>query len=65
MNVGHLPDNTPIKSLADSIVCTECGHVGADVIPNWRAHYGILNAEFHKLSLRAGRGECGPRLHEF
>jgi hypothetical protein len=35
MNVGHLPDDTPIKSLGDSFVCAQCGHVGADVVPNW------------------------------
>jgi hypothetical protein len=53
MNVGHLPDNTPIKSLADSIICTECGHVGADMTSQTGGpHYGILNAEFQKLALR-------------
>src|SRR5262245_55309567 len=35
MNVGHLPDETPIKSLGDGIVCTRCGHLGADVVRNW------------------------------
>jgi hypothetical protein len=35
MNVGHLPDHTPIKSLGVGIVCTRCGHLGADVVPNW------------------------------
>jgi hypothetical protein len=35
INVGHLPDDTPIKSLGDCIVCTQCGHIGADVVPNW------------------------------
>jgi hypothetical protein len=35
MNVGHLPDHTPIKSLGVGVVCTQCGHVGADVVPNW------------------------------
>jgi hypothetical protein len=38
MNVGHLPDDTPIKSLGDGIVCTRCGHLGADVVPNWPTH---------------------------
>ena len=38
MNVGHLPDDTPIKSLGDDIVCTQCGHLGADVVPNWPIH---------------------------
>ena len=37
MNVGHLPDDTPIKSLG-GIVCTWCGHLGADVVPNWPTH---------------------------
>jgi hypothetical protein len=35
MNVGHLPDDIPIKSLGVGVVCTQCGHVGADVVPNW------------------------------
>jgi hypothetical protein len=35
MNLGHLPDDTPIKSLGDGIVCARCGHIGADVVPNW------------------------------
>src|SRR6266540_4288525 len=37
MDVGHLPNDTPIKSLGDGLVCSRCGHVGADVLPNWRA----------------------------
>jgi hypothetical protein len=52
MNVGHLSDITPIKSLGNGIVCTRCGQVGADMMPNWPAQYDTLNAEFHKLSLR-------------
>jgi len=35
MNVGHLPDDTRINSLGDGIVCTQCGHLGAEVVPNW------------------------------
>jgi hypothetical protein len=35
---GHLPDDTRIKSLGDGIVCTQCGHLGADVVPNWPTH---------------------------
>src|SRR5262249_9926844 len=27
MNVGHLPDHTPIKSLGHGIVCAKCGHL--------------------------------------
>ena len=33
MNVGHLPDDTVIKTLGSGIVCTQCGHLGADVVP--------------------------------
>jgi hypothetical protein len=54
MDVGHLPDDTPIKSLGDGVVCSRCGHVGADVLPNWRAQYDTVDAEFHALSLRSG-----------
>jgi hypothetical protein len=28
MNVGHLPDETPIKSLGDGFVRAKCGHLG-------------------------------------
>ena len=38
INVGHLPDGTPINSLGDGFVCTQCGHIGADVVPNWPTH---------------------------
>jgi len=38
INVGHLPDSTPIKSLGDGFVCTKCGHIGAGVVPNWPTH---------------------------
>jgi hypothetical protein len=38
MNVGHLPDETPIKSLGDGFVCAKCGHLGADAVPNWPIH---------------------------
>jgi hypothetical protein len=38
MNVGHLPDDTPIKSLGDGLVCAKCGHLGADAVPNWPTH---------------------------
>ena len=38
MNVGHLPDETPIKSLGDGFVCSKCGHLGADAVPNWQTH---------------------------
>jgi len=38
VNVGHLPDCTPIKSLGDGFVCAQCGHIGADVAPNWPTH---------------------------
>jgi hypothetical protein len=54
MDVGHLPNDTPIKSLGDGIVCSRCGHVGADVLPNWRAQYDTVDAEFHALSLQSG-----------
>jgi hypothetical protein len=36
MNVGHLPDETPIKSLGDGFVCAKCGYLGADAVPNWQ-----------------------------
>src|SRR5262249_16106503 len=38
MNVGHLPDDTRIKSLGDGFVCAKCGHLGADAVPIWPIH---------------------------
>src|SRR5262249_970705 len=38
INVGHLPDEIPIKSVGDGFVCAKCGHLGAEVVPNWPVH---------------------------
>jgi hypothetical protein len=45
MNVGHLPDDTPIKSLGDRIVCTRCGHRcgrGAELADPCRAGFAVV-----------------------
>jgi hypothetical protein len=34
MNADHLPDET----VRSRMVCTRCGHVGADVRPDWGPH---------------------------
>jgi hypothetical protein len=34
----HMPDDTPIRPLGSRMVCTRCGHVGADVRPDWGSH---------------------------
>ena len=36
MNADHLPDDTPIRPLGSRMVCTRCGHVGADAAPELR-----------------------------
>jgi hypothetical protein len=38
MNADHMPDDTPIRALGSRMVCTKCGHVGADVRPDWSRH---------------------------
>jgi hypothetical protein len=38
MNADHLPDETPIRPLGWHVVCTRCGHVGADARPDWSRH---------------------------
>jgi hypothetical protein len=38
MNADHMPDDTPIRALGSRMVCTKCGHVGADVRPDWSPH---------------------------
>jgi hypothetical protein len=34
----HLPDETAVRPLGSRMVCTRCGHVGADVRPDWSPH---------------------------
>jgi hypothetical protein len=38
MNADHLPDETVIRPLGERMVCTRCGHRGADVRPDWTQH---------------------------
>jgi hypothetical protein len=42
MNADHMPDDTPIRPLGSRMLCTRCGHVGADVRPDWRPHVNKL-----------------------
>jgi hypothetical protein len=51
MNVGHLPDD---NLLGIGVVCTRCGNVGVDVVPNWQTQYDTFDSEFHRLTIRAG-----------
>jgi hypothetical protein len=36
LNADDLPDKLPIRSLCPRMLCTRCGHRGADVRPDWR-----------------------------
>ena len=38
LNADRFPDETPVRRLGRRMLCTWCGHVGADVRPDWRAH---------------------------
>ncbi len=38
MHADHLPDDTLIRPLGARMVCTSCGHAGADVRPDWGPH---------------------------
>jgi hypothetical protein len=38
MTADHLPDETLIRPLGRRMVCTRCGHAGADVRPDWGPH---------------------------
>jgi hypothetical protein len=38
MNADHLSDDTPTRPLGARMVCTHCGHMGADVRPDWGPH---------------------------
>jgi hypothetical protein len=57
MNVGHLPDDTRINSLGDGIVCTQCGHLGADVVPNWPTHAHRAYPDAKTMSLHDAAAE--------
>jgi hypothetical protein len=43
MNADHMPDDTPIRPLGSRMVCTKCGHVGADVRPDWSPHVNTVS----------------------
>jgi hypothetical protein len=34
MNADHLPQETVVGALGSKMVCSKCGHVGADVRPD-------------------------------
>jgi hypothetical protein len=38
LNADRWPDDTPIRPLGKRMVCTRCGHIGADVRPDWSPH---------------------------
>src|ERR1700693_5006787 len=38
VNVDQYPDHLMVPSFAARMVCTACGHAGADVRPNWLEH---------------------------
>jgi hypothetical protein len=38
MNADRMSDDTAIRPLGSRMVCTRCGHVGADVRPDWGPH---------------------------
>ena len=35
LNVDHMPDAVEVPSIGPRMVCTRCGHDGADARPNW------------------------------
>ena len=49
-NADHLSDDTPTRPLGLRMVCSKCGHIGADVRPDWgphvnKRHASIVTAE--------------------
>jgi len=38
MNADRMPNETVIRALGPKMVCPKCGHVGADVRPDWSPH---------------------------
>ncbi len=55
IRVGHLPDATPIKAAGDRMICTQCGHVGADATPLWdRSRAALQEALPAGCAQRAG-----------
>jgi hypothetical protein len=45
MSADHLPDETPLKSLGARMTCARCGHLGADVRPDWSPHTNRLRSD--------------------
>jgi hypothetical protein len=38
INGDHLPGETVVRALGTKMVCMKCGHIGADVRPDWSPH---------------------------
>ena len=51
MNADHMPGDTPIRPLGAHMVCSKCGHVGADVRPDWSPHVNKRHVEYRATSL--------------
>ena len=34
----YFADNIVIRALGPQMICTKCGHIGADVLPDWSPH---------------------------
>jgi hypothetical protein len=44
MNAEHLPDDAAIRPLGNRMACSRCGHVGADVRPDWSQRGNLPDA---------------------
>jgi hypothetical protein len=61
INVDQYPDRMTVSSIGPRMVCTACGHAGADVRPNWLEHkpprVGDVTSR-HCLSLKFSGLDC-------
>ena len=49
MNADWLPDDAPVRSLCGRMVCTRCGHIGADVRPDQAACLSGLTSAYGSI----------------
>jgi len=45
MSADRFDDDVPIRPLGTRMVCSRCGHRGADVRPDWRPHVAASRAK--------------------
>jgi hypothetical protein len=64
MNADHMPNDTPIRGLGSRMVRNKCGHIGADVRPDWSPHVNqrhVYKASIAETGWRRYHGKVYPK----